>query len=508
MKFSCYIIDELVKSNIISDSSCVQMVSYDLPAQYSQYDVSIRVNDIKNINVENLNKKLEIISDGIIAGNYINFQIEWGTFIELLFQHISDNDNFCDFANSEYKDKKIAIEHTSITPVYPINLATFRSSVIGEAIKNLLEHYGAKVKTHFFVEDLARQIELLYKGIDSIEQDFEEIETKGKIDHIFGKIFTATYGKLKNNNVVLNRLEDMFPYGGNISFKEEISQKPLTIQKRKEISEKCLKGYNQTLEIAKISINHYDFESQFTYDFEEEAFKEPSIFKMLIETEQKIPYYLRNCAYFSGIKKSCDEFYTVISARQRESVNETLDALASTKGINAIYFGDVLISDDDEKNALDSIKEGIFHSVDQYVDVMSKLYQCSCDMIINSLKFKMLSTSPNKCCCLDDTACNQHDNFFAIYNFIKALNQYRESKKFVYDDSIKPLCKKIVKFEEVIKKILVDKNFSHLTSYLDSLYKEACSINDANNNCVFEDARLRESICKIFQISFEILDID
>lgn len=512
MKFSDYIIDELIDGGVIPNTECVQSVSFAPPAPYDQYDCSVRISDRNLIN-NLVFLPLELISICRVVGNYINLQLNWNCLVDKLVSYIMKLDREpYGYFESKFKGKRISIEHTSITPVYPINLATFRSSVIGEALKNLFEFLGAKVQTHFFVEDLARQIELLNRGVEAIQNDLENLLSREKIDHVIGKIFAATYSKCKNNMLVTERLSTMFPNAGDVCFDKEIDNtSSLNNNKRRYLCEKCLMGHKETLQYTGIAIDSYDYESEFAYSFDEFALKEPGILYSLIAHSEKIPYYLRNCAYFAGMKSGCDEFYTVISDRQRASINDTLDALSSIDGINVVFFGDVLVSDDDEKNALDSIKEGTFHSVDQYIETMAKNYNRSHDLIVKALKFKLLSTKLSKGCYIDDTEFDQHDTFFKIFDFVEELKSgitENVSYDTKYDDTVKPLCRKMIQFEDLIHKVVIEKSFNLLANYIEALYSEVKAYIETLDSVADLNANFRRAIVKIFDTAYGILDIE
>lgn len=512
MKFSDCIIDELISGGVIPAIECVQSISFAPPAPYDQYDCSVRIND-RNLISDSASFAFELISECCTVGNYINLQLNWTNLVDKLTSYITETDKEpYGYFESKFNGKNISVEHTSITPVYPINLATFRSSVIGEALKNMFEFLGAKVQTHFFVEDLARQIELLNRGVEATQVDLDSLPVGDKVDHLIGKLFAATYSKCKNNTLVMNRLSAMFPYAGDVCFEKEIDNSSLLDNdKRKYLCEKCLIGHKETLQYTGIAIDSYDYESEFAYDFDEVALKEPGVLRTLIAHSEKIPYYLRNCAYFAGMKLGCDEFYTIISDRQRAAINDTLDALSSTEGINVVFFGDVLVSDDDEKNALDSIKEGAFHSVDQYIETMAKSYNRSRDCIVKALKFKLLSTRLSKGCYIDDTEFNQHDCFFAILDFVQDIKSGRNqsnSHKPEYDDTVKPLCRKMIQFEDVIHKVAIEKCFNLLADYVESLYFEVKTYIEVSDDVLCLDSKLGRAVVSIFDTAFEILDIE
>jgi len=83
---------------------------------------------------------------------------------------------------------KIIIEHTSVNPVGPVHVGTARNSVIGDALARLLKTRGHEVSTHFYVDDVGRQIAVLAYGYDLLHRP----QPKGKADHWIGLVYAMT----------------------------------------------------------------------------------------------------------------------------------------------------------------------------------------------------------------------------------------------------------------------------------------------------------------------------
>lgn len=505
MECSKFFIEELVRLNILPDESLIQSITYFPPAPYDEYDCAIRLS--KRIEQHEEKISSELILECKSVGNYLNIKFYQEALVRKLISFIND---FAISDGSKYNSKKIAIEHTSITPVYPINLATYRSSVIGEAIKNLLVLAGAQVETHFFVEDMARQFELLKKGVASLDGEKISLDSGDKIDHQIGRIFTTAYvtdckEKDKPQPVAANKLETMFPLSHPITIDSLLKSSSYT---SKELCQMCLDGIKQTLDETGIVMAYYDFESEhIDGGFDYSLFKDPNEIQTLFANSSRIPYYLRNCAYFSYMMKNNDLFFTVISDRQRAAINDTLDVFNNASKINICFFDDVIVNDG-ETESIDSIKEGVFHSVDQYLKDAATLYAKSSKYINRALKLKILSTNLNRTCYIDDSKVDQYNNCFELLNF--------------YDDSITTdsttinnelnqtndinLNKLILQFDGILNKTLNEMRFDHLSNYIFSLYdniKLICQREgiEVKNLAIFP------AIKKVFDITFEILDV-
>jgi arginyl-tRNA synthetase len=99
------------------------------------------------------------------TGPYLNFFINKK---ELAKQIIKINK---DYGKGKEKEK-ILLEHTSVNPNASPHVGRTRNSIIGDSIKRILEFSGNKVETHYYVNDVSKQIAmiaLVFKPTDKFE---------------------------------------------------------------------------------------------------------------------------------------------------------------------------------------------------------------------------------------------------------------------------------------------------------------------------------------------------
>src|SRR3990167_8038486 len=109
---------------------------------------------IKIINLPNYIKKAEI------KGPYINFFIKKDILAELTIKQIlKEKDKFG--SKNIGKGKKAIIEHTSINPNASPHLGRARNAIIGDSIVRLLKFEGYNLETHYYVNDIGKQIAML-----------------------------------------------------------------------------------------------------------------------------------------------------------------------------------------------------------------------------------------------------------------------------------------------------------------------------------------------------------
>jgi len=121
------------------------------------------------------------------VGGYINFYADNSRFSQLTLESAKS------FAESYGYIKSISpfrviVEHTSVNPAGPIHVGTARNSVLGDSFSRLLRARGHAVATHFYVDDVGRQIAVLAYGYDLLNRP----KPRGKSDHWIGLVYAVT----------------------------------------------------------------------------------------------------------------------------------------------------------------------------------------------------------------------------------------------------------------------------------------------------------------------------
>ncbi len=106
---------------------------------------------------ENLKKKVKLpteISNSETSSGYLNFFIEKKNFVSNVFKNIKK-------IKPSVKKKKIILEHTSVNPNASPHVGRMRNSFIGDSLNRILEFQGYNVETHYYVNDVSKQIAML-----------------------------------------------------------------------------------------------------------------------------------------------------------------------------------------------------------------------------------------------------------------------------------------------------------------------------------------------------------
>ena len=108
------------------------------------YDLAFRAPDPTL--PETLNSRSTSLIDGVdLRGQYIN--------VKLNLEHGLELARNKGMAESTSSAASIAVEHTSMTPAYPLNISTLRGSLLGDVIVRAKGAVGGEVSPRYFLDD-------------------------------------------------------------------------------------------------------------------------------------------------------------------------------------------------------------------------------------------------------------------------------------------------------------------------------------------------------------------
>jgi len=237
---------------------------------------------------------------------YVNFYVNLAEFSWLTLNSARTLDAEYGYVKAETPEK-IIVEHTSANPVHPIHIGHGRNSVLGDSLARILRARGHKVFRHYYIDDVGRQSALIAYGYKLLGRP----EPKGKPDHFIGAIYAVTsclleirrlkerieqsraHGENEETRKLQRELDDWVVVAADLNERfprmfnrllEELSKtenpelevnlllqeyeagKDKTKELIREFSQLCLEGFKQTLARAGISIDHWDWESDFVWN--------------------------------------------------------------------------------------------------------------------------------------------------------------------------------------------------------------------------------------------------
>ena len=160
--------------------------------------------------VENIDlSDAKLVESVKVAGaGYINFHANYANLASLALETVLELGTQYGFVKTD-DPVRVIVEHTSANPAGPIHIGTARNSVIGDSLARMLRARGHKIDTHFYVDDVGRQVAVVAYGYRMLEQP----EPRGKPDYWVGNIYAVTSSiisirKLKKKIQELKSQED------------------------------------------------------------------------------------------------------------------------------------------------------------------------------------------------------------------------------------------------------------------------------------------------------------
>src|SRR3989338_3694226 len=106
-----------------------------------------------------------LITSAKAVGPYLNFFVNKNKIAETTIKEILKQKEK-NGSSGMGKGKKVLLEHTSINPNASPHVGRARNALIGDSIVRILKFQGYKVETHYFVNDVGKQIAMLVLGAE------------------------------------------------------------------------------------------------------------------------------------------------------------------------------------------------------------------------------------------------------------------------------------------------------------------------------------------------------
>ena len=148
------------------------------------------------------------------GGGYVNFHVDFAKFSVLTLSSARELDANYGLVKTD-RPLSVIVEHTSANPLHPINVATARNPVLGDTLARILKARGHTVSRHFYIDDVGRQSSVVAYGYEKLGKPKPE----GKPDQFIGKIYTTT-----SCIVEINRLKKELEHAKTVSAEEEIGK--------------------------------------------------------------------------------------------------------------------------------------------------------------------------------------------------------------------------------------------------------------------------------------------
>ncbi len=201
--------------------------------------------DVADQIVEDLEVKSDYIGSVESVNGYINFFASY-EFLEDTINVILDEDE--NYGNLNLSGK-VLIEHTSANPDGPLHIGHIRNSIIGDTIARIFRMAGIDIKTHYYVNDMGRQVAITVLGIEKFG-----LSSK-KPDHAVAEAYINANRLLESNPELEEYVEELM-----LAYERGDAE---VVEKFRSAVEKALQGIKETLMSINIEHDEFVWESEF-----------------------------------------------------------------------------------------------------------------------------------------------------------------------------------------------------------------------------------------------------
>lgn len=193
-------------------------------------------------------KPNDLVAEVKAIGPYLNFFVNKSRIAEETIRSVlKQKDGYG--SSDAGRGKKIVVEHTSINPNASPHVGRARNALIGDSIVKILRFQGYNVETHYFVNDVGKQIAMLVLGSDGRKN--------------------ASFGDLLGIYIDINKKIEQNPELENsvLGLLNKLEKGDAAIKNKfKKIVETCVKGQVKILSELGIKYDFFDYESEYLRD--------------------------------------------------------------------------------------------------------------------------------------------------------------------------------------------------------------------------------------------------
>ncbi|HDQ59806.1 MAG TPA: arginine--tRNA ligase [Candidatus Woesearchaeota archaeon] len=500
---------------------------FDLARQLKKQPEDVARYIFEHLNLPKSFLKMEVV------GNYINLFVNPEVLAERLFKEFKKRG----FGRGKVNEKVI-VEHTSINPNASPHVGRARNALIGDSLCRVLKFYGYKVETHYFVNDIGKQIAMLVLAAKKSGKKVSFDELLDMYIRINAEMITNASLERK----VFELLEKL-----------ENGDKE-TVALFKKISGTAVKGQISILKHLGINYDYFDYESQYIKSKKlgeilkklgKKVFKDEEGRSVLNLAGYDLPvkspvlvltrangtslYSLRDLAYTIDKMKLAKKNIIVLGEEQKtyfKQLSAALDILGY-KSPELVSYSYVLLSGGEKMSTrqgnivllTDFIKEARERCeaevIKRYPEMEREKLDALAEIISHgAIKYSILRVNPDKNIIFDwNDALNFEGNSapYLQYTYVRALKLLKNSgnarlKTIVLnEDSEKKLVKLLAKFPEVVKESVYNYKVSNLANYG---YDLAGCFNEFYENCNVsktEDENLKATRIKTVEVYKKVI---
>ena len=187
-------------------------------------------------------------------GPYVNFSVEPGAFAEhVLASARSASESY---GTSPPRKERVLLEHTSANPTGPLNVGRARNPFVGDALVRLMRIAGYPVTSEYLVNDIGRQMVLLYWAVTHLPVDSSD--PNEPVEYRYVKLYQKASAQLEADEALKQEVE-------RLTQRFERGDVQLTKDIRK-VGETVLRSVLETLRRVNVGFDSFFWESDAILD--------------------------------------------------------------------------------------------------------------------------------------------------------------------------------------------------------------------------------------------------
>ena len=251
-----------IKEKIISEGINIENIEIVKPPKENMGDFALPCFLVKIDGLNNPHDKANYLKDKIkfdsniissvcVVGPYLNFIVNREKLAQETLNAIKDEG---EKYGSSYigNGKKLLIEHTSINPNASPHIGRSRNSIIGDFLVRLYKFEGYDVETHYFINDIGKQISMLLVGIEQLG-DINNVSFNDML-----KLYIDINELSKNDKNIENKV---FYYLRELENGNEYVRDQF-----RTITDLCVQGQQNIFKKMNIKWDIFTHESDFVFD--------------------------------------------------------------------------------------------------------------------------------------------------------------------------------------------------------------------------------------------------
>lgn len=254
------------------------------------------------------------------------------------------------YGRSDVTPSRILVEHTSINPTGPMHIGRTRNAIIGDTLVRTLRQGGHDVSSEYYVNDVGKQVVILYWGISNLMKG----RVEGKADHELVRYYIQANELLEKDEKAAAEIRDL-------QQRLESGDSGL-LRETRQAAELVLNGIRESLSSINIIHDRFSFESELIRDGSvrkvierlkklPEAAEEKGAWYLPFGSEEKDRFYFtrsdgtslytaRDISYHLDKLGRADRLVDVLGEDQKLGMTymtKTLELLGEAKKIEFLY---------------------------------------------------------------------------------------------------------------------------------------------------------------------------